>query len=275
MGPATGPSLIPITVSEIDNQESSREKKKCPSSTLHMSGGGVYTTDSFYGQYCDQIETKSPSSPRGISVIKKTPIKSIIRSQKKDVETNSKNIDPVEGTLRLPSSLEITPIKCVTQGGAGKLLKRKHGESSELVITKIPRISNTHAAGDKVETESSGDMTFDCKLILSSDDKKVRLLFENGLQIFLNRSDLKNVQITDVKPVKNIRRKNRKPKKIKSLLKNENNVFQNEAKTSEAIIAPKQKENIPQTKSVLGKHKLPSMISKPINSALLMRKKEI
>ena len=231
----------------------------------------------FTGQYCDQIETKSPSlSPRGISVIKKTPIKSsIIRSQKKDVETNSKNIDPVEGTLRLPSSLEITPIKSVTQGGAGKLLKRKHGESSELVITKIPRISNTQAAGDKVETESSGDMTFDCKLILSSDDKKVRLLFENGLQIFLNRSDLKNVQITDVKPVENIRRKNRKPKKIKSLLKNENNVFQNEAKTSEAIIAPKQKENIPQTKSVLGKHKLPSMISKPINSGLLMRKKEI
>ena len=230
----------------------------------------------FTGQYCDQIETKSPSSPRGISVIKKTPIKSgIIRSQKKDVETNSKNIDPVEGTLRLPSSLEITPIKCVTQGGAGKLLKRKHGESSELVITKIPRISDTHAAGDKVETESSGDMTFDCKLILSTDDKKVRLLFENGLQIFLNRSDLKNVQITDVKPVKNIRRKNRKPKKIKSLLKNENNVFQNEAKTSEAIIAPKQKENIPQTKSVLGQHKLPTMISKPMNSALLMRKKEI
>ena len=241
----------------------------------------ILLINNFTGHYCDQLETKSPSSPRGISVIKKTPIKSsIIRSQKKDVETNSKNIDPVEGTLRLPSSLEITPIKSVTQGGAGKLLKRKHGESdqagaSELVITKIPRISDTHAAGDKVETESSGDMTFDCKLILSTDDKKVRLLFENGLQIFLNRSDLKNVQITDVKPVKNIRRKNRKPKKIKSLLKNENNVFQNEAKTSEAIIAPKQKENIPQTKSVLGQHKLPTMISKPINSGLLMRKKEI
>ena len=40
------PSLIPLTVSEIDETES-----KLASQSLHMSGGGVYTTDSFFSKY--------------------------------------------------------------------------------------------------------------------------------------------------------------------------------------------------------------------------------
>jgi hypothetical protein len=42
------PSLIPLTVSEIDETES-----KLTSQSLHMSGGGVYTTDSFFRKYED------------------------------------------------------------------------------------------------------------------------------------------------------------------------------------------------------------------------------
>ena len=42
------PSLIPLTVSEIDETES-----KLASQSLHMSGGGVYTTDSFFCKYED------------------------------------------------------------------------------------------------------------------------------------------------------------------------------------------------------------------------------
>ena len=42
------PSLIPLTVSEIDETES-----KLTSQSLHMSGGGVYTTDSFFCKYED------------------------------------------------------------------------------------------------------------------------------------------------------------------------------------------------------------------------------
>ena len=40
------PSLIPLTVSEIDETET-----KLASQSLHMSGGGVYTTDSFYRKW--------------------------------------------------------------------------------------------------------------------------------------------------------------------------------------------------------------------------------
>ena len=47
--PAPGPSLIPLTVTEIlDNDEHSGSGSG--PSTLHMSGGGVYTTDSFLGK---------------------------------------------------------------------------------------------------------------------------------------------------------------------------------------------------------------------------------
>ena len=44
------PSLIPLTVSEIDETES-----KLASQSLHMSGGGVYTTDSFFCKYEDTV----------------------------------------------------------------------------------------------------------------------------------------------------------------------------------------------------------------------------
>ena len=43
--PSKVPSLIPLTVSEIDETES-----KLASQSLHMSGGGVYTTDSFFSK---------------------------------------------------------------------------------------------------------------------------------------------------------------------------------------------------------------------------------
>lgn len=46
--PAPGPSMIPLTVTEIlDNDGLSGSG----TSTLHMSGGGVYTTDSFLGKW--------------------------------------------------------------------------------------------------------------------------------------------------------------------------------------------------------------------------------
>merc|ERR1711988_1380203 len=59
----SGPSLIPLTVSEMEADE---EPSSPVSSSLHMSGGGVYTTESFY--YLSPVKEK-----QRCSVITKVP----------------------------------------------------------------------------------------------------------------------------------------------------------------------------------------------------------
>jgi len=177
-----GPSLIPLTVSEIDTETES----KLSSQSLHMSGGGVYTTDSFY--YSQNL--LSPPSPRDSntrtrsSVIKRNPSPGVNRVKKKQEETKTE-LDTLldsyqtaaappkqtaicripQATIKLSDSLEITPIRIlplpiseppvvdrvnkVSHSERGH--KRKHESDviatktsrlNELVIEKIPRTCN-------------------------------------------------------------------------------------------------------------------------------------
>merc|ERR1711923_37248 len=89
----TVPALIPLTVSEF----AERPAVNSPS-TLHMSGGGVYTTDSYYRKPGPLIIASSTSSTsttsngsgqstQQLSVIKKLPVstaakkRSVIKSK--------------------------------------------------------------------------------------------------------------------------------------------------------------------------------------------------
>merc|ERR1711874_609693 len=71
------PALIPLTVSEFGERPSSINSP----STLHMSGGGVYTTDSYYRKLGPPITSTTSSGSRlpapaapQLSVIKKLPV---------------------------------------------------------------------------------------------------------------------------------------------------------------------------------------------------------
>merc|ERR1712126_121512 len=133
--PAVGPSLIPLTVTEILDNDGNPGSGSGPS-TLHMSGGGVYTTDSFL----DASRGVPPiskscelSRPRSVitSVITRTPSKKNIDSNKnlenliKMYSAATKSISTIEkpnaavapkvcripqATIKLSDSLEITPI---------------------------------------------------------------------------------------------------------------------------------------------------------------------
>merc|ERR1711902_378959 len=130
--PALGPSLIPLTVTEIlDNDGHSGSGP----STLHMSGGGVYTTDSFLDAskgVASSSKNSEPSRPRSVitSVITRTPSSKTVDSNKTlenlikmyTAATKSKPTKdkPTSGgttvcripqaTIKLSDSLEITPI---------------------------------------------------------------------------------------------------------------------------------------------------------------------
>merc|ERR1711983_204270 len=133
------PSLIPLTVAEIDETES-----KLASQSLHMSGGGVYTTDSFF--YSQNL--LSPPSPGRVksrtSVIKRNPSPGGERVNKRNAspglhrddkgqEESKSELDNLldfyqstttltptkqtaicripQATIKFSDSLEITPIK--------------------------------------------------------------------------------------------------------------------------------------------------------------------
>jgi len=132
------PSLIPLTVSEIDETES-----KLASQSLHMSGGGVYTTDSFfYSQNLLSPQSRVQSKSR-TSVIKRNPSPGGDRVNKRNssprlssehkIQEDSKSeLDNLldfyqtttltpsrqtaicripQATIKFSDSLEITPIK--------------------------------------------------------------------------------------------------------------------------------------------------------------------
>jgi len=149
------PALIPLTVSEFGERPSSISSP----STLHMSGGGVYTTDSYYrklgppitsttssGSRLPPTATATPPAPQ-LSVIKKLPVstaasipakkRSVIKSKAALAEDKEKNenilrqfykksnlISEAQKTIKLSDGLEITPIINVPTGPTVRTKKR-------------------------------------------------------------------------------------------------------------------------------------------------------
>merc|ERR1712088_1191448 len=133
------PALIPLTVSEFGG-----ELPASSPSTLHMSGGGVYTTDSYYRNFGPRLTTSTTSSvarvstpppppPLQPSVIKKLPVSTaapmpakkriVIKSKPALAEDKEKQenilrefykksnlISEAQKTIKLSDGLEITPI---------------------------------------------------------------------------------------------------------------------------------------------------------------------
>merc|ERR1719225_544000 len=163
------PALIPLTVSEFGERPSSISSP----SPLHMSGGGVYTTDSYYrklgppitsttssGSRQPPTATATPAPPQ-LSVIKKLPVstaasipakkRSVIKSKAALAEDKEKNenilrqfykksnlISEAQKTIKLSDGLEITPIINVPTGSTVRTKKRS-SESPD----------NDHSQGSK------------------------------------------------------------------------------------------------------------------------------
>jgi len=158
----TVPALIPLTVSEFGE----RTPINSSPSTLHMSGGGVYTTDSYYRKIGPPITTSTTSigsrlppllSPPQLSVIKKLPVsaatplpakkRTVIKSKTAPVaeDKEKKNIlkqfykkssliSEAQKTIKLSDGLEITPIINVpTVGPTGPTVptKKRSYESTD------------------------------------------------------------------------------------------------------------------------------------------------
>jgi len=163
------PALIPLTVSEFGERPCSINSP----STLHMSGGGVYTTDSYYRKLGPAITSTTSSGSRlpalaavaapQLSVIKKLPVstaaaaqcpakkRSVIKSKTALTEEKEKNenilrqfyknsnlISEAQKTIKLSDGLEITPIINVPTGPTVQTKKRSY-ESPD----------NDHSQGSK------------------------------------------------------------------------------------------------------------------------------
>ena len=157
------PALIPLTVSEFGERPSVNP-------ALHMSGGGVYTTDSYYRKLGHPLTTSSTSStsttsvsrPPQLSVIKKLPVstptllpakkRTVIRSKTAPAEENEKAenvlrqfykksnlITEAQRTIKLSDGLEITPIINVPTVAPSERAKKRSSESSD----------NDHTEGSK------------------------------------------------------------------------------------------------------------------------------
>merc|ERR1711902_318998 len=227
--PVAGPSLIPLTVTEILDNDGHSGSSSGPS-TLHMSGGGVYTTDSFLDAsrgVPSSSKNCEPSRPRSVitSVITRTPQKKTVDTDKtlenlikmytaatkskptkeKPTSGGAKICRIPQATIKLSDLLEITPIITrhispkASKVGNNKKRKRESSplqlnSSSELVIEKIPRKSETISARSH---EEEHDQTYNCKLSISKyNPKKVKLDFGNGIELMLNKSLFKGLNLT-------------------------------------------------------------------------------
>jgi len=284
--PAAGPSLIPLTVTEILDNDGNPGSGSGPS-TLHMSGGGVYTTDSFLDAsrgVPSNSKNCEPSRPRSVitSVITRTPQKKTVDTDKtlenlikmyaaatkskptieKPTSGGAKICRIPQATIKLSDSLEITPIitrhispspmdLSVTQSqklvqdnlipkaskvGNNKKRKRESSplqlnSSSELVIEKIPRKSETISVRSH---EEDHDQTYNCKLSISkTNPKKVKLDFGNGIELMLNKSLFKGLNLTG-KSVDQNQKSSFKRKPLKS--RKETNVTSEEMSNSKSDI---------------------------------------
>merc|ERR1711953_767412 len=159
----TVPALIPLTVSEF----AERPAINSPS-TLHMSGGGVYTTDSYYRKPGPPLIASSTSSASSttstisitsngsgqsspqLSVIKKLPVstaakkRSVIKSKTALAEDTEKKenilrqfykksnlISEAQKTIKLSDGLEITPIINVPTISPTEPTKKRSHESTD------------------------------------------------------------------------------------------------------------------------------------------------
>jgi len=221
----SGPSLIPLTVSEMEADE---ETSSPVSSSLHMSGGGVYTTDSFY--YLSPVKEK-----QRCSVITKVPERKYFKKfennseQKIDdlVDFFSKNSSESSSresvvcripqpTIKISDSLEITPItiKPIPFSKVG-IMKRKLQTTSTIpekrkcLNSEFPSNSKKHDS-ESDTISSKNDIILDCKLVINNDDsKKVKLVFDNGVSVQLSKQILKKSNLENHQTNK-IRRKQMK-----------------------------------------------------------------
>lgn len=170
------PSLIPLTVSEIDETES-----KLASQSLHMSGGGVYTTDSFfYSQNLlssqSPLQSKSRTSvikrnpsPGGDRVNKRISSPKLNREHKTQEDSKSKldnlldfyqttTLTPTrqtaicripQATIKFSDSLEITPIKILPI----------ELTSEPLLPDRVNKVSHTEMESHKRKHESEDNAT--------------------------------------------------------------------------------------------------------------------
>merc|ERR1712045_528460 len=226
------PALIPLTVSEFGG-----ELPASSPSTLHMSGGGVYTTDSYYRNFGPRLTTSTTSSgarvstpppPLQPSVIKKLPVstaapmpakkRSVIKSKPALAEDKEKQenilrefykksnlISEAQKTIKLSDGLEITPIINVPTLCNNAPTKKRSYESTDndhnqgskcarndLVIEKIPR-KNTEKEQTEQSNLQTNEQAFDCKLVISRLNKKVKLVFDNGIEVPISRTILKHI----------------------------------------------------------------------------------
>merc|ERR1719422_2945291 len=224
----SGPSLIPLTVSEMEADE---EPSSPVSSSLHMSGGGVYTTDSFY--YLSPVKEK-----QRCSVITKVPERKYFKKFENNSEQkiddlvdffseNSSESSSRESvfcripqpTIKISDSLEITPItiKPIQFSKAG-IMKRKLQTTSTIpekrkcLNSEFPSNSKKHdSESDTISSKNDkNDIILDCKLVINNDDsKKVKLVFDNGVSVQLSKQILKKSNIENHQTNK-IRRKQMK-----------------------------------------------------------------
>merc|ERR1712198_802213 len=223
----SGPSLIPLTVSEMEADE---DTSSPVSSSLHMSGGGVYTTDSFY--YLSPVKEK-----QRCSVITKVPERKYFKKfennseQKIDdlVDFFSKNSSESSSresvvckipqpTIKISDSLEITPITIKPIPFSKGIMKRKLQTTSTIpekrkcLNSEFPSNSKKHdSESDTISSKNDkNDIILDCKLVINNDDsKKVKLVFDNGVSVQLSKQILKKSNLENHQTNK-IRRKQMK-----------------------------------------------------------------
>jgi len=228
------PALIPLTVSEFG------ELPVAPSPpSLHMSGGGVYTTDSYYSQPHCQRKIVSQVRPGQTSVIKKLPVPYISTptspkhkaTPTQDNKTNDKVlwqlynqsgfISEAKKTIKLSDGLEITPIVSVPAVSSVRPTKKRSHELSEidtqaskksrsdLVIEKIPK--KTEGEQSEQRDPSSNEQTLDCKLVISRIYSQAKLVFENGTEVPLSKNILRHINPLTKQPLAQSKRMRRKP----------------------------------------------------------------
>merc|ERR1711953_1526245 len=325
------PALIPLTVSEFGG-----ELPASSPSTLHMSGGGVYTTDSYYRNFGPRLTTSTssgapvstppPPPPLQPSVIKKLQVstaapmpakkRSVIKSKPALAEDKEKQenilrelykksnlITEAQKTIKLSDGLEITPIINVptlcnnvpTKKRSYESTDNDHNQGSkcarnDLVIEKIPR-----KITEKEQTEQSNlqtnEQAFDCKLVISRLNKKVKLVFDNGIEVPISRTILKHIIPPSKPPTTQstrIRRKTARARKISNGKSESNSQLEKEPKLTKddkttgnpessadmPLIVDSTKAEFPgssrdtSSKSELppapvGQHKLPCVVSQP------------
>lgn len=114
-------------------------------------------------------------------------------------------ISEAQMTIKLSDGLEITPIITVPTLGSTEQTKKRSHESTDndhnqaskrarndLVIEKIPR-KNTEKEQTQQNNLQTNDQSLDCKLVISKLDKKVKLVFENGVEVPISKTILKHI----------------------------------------------------------------------------------